>query len=51
MKRYSGWNPLDPHGYGLGVASKFLDKGTEGAVVPVEGLRFAKDKLICRRRF
>lgn len=30
------------------MAPKFLDKGTEGAVVLVEGLGFAEDNLICR---
>lgn len=29
----------------------FWIKGLKRAVVPVEGLRFAKDKLICRQRF
>lgn len=44
-----GWKPLDPHGYGvgvmvrgLGVTPELLDKGTERAVVPVEGLGIAE---------
>lgn len=51
-KRHSGWKPLDPRRswWGLDLAPRFLDKGTEGAVVPVEGLGFAEDDHICRRR-